>query len=312
MVINLNIIKMKKYLLLFLFIGIISNVIGQNIVTENKLWSNTMVGTENLTHYESYYIKFHDDTTINFIAYKKIWRCDDSLQSNWYIDGYIREDTSQKVFLYPINNNYRVDSDKETLIYDFNINIGDSLQLPYDNDGYIYLDSIGYEKLDNGTDSVKTYIFYSSSDNNAGYLIAKWYENIGGSGGVLAGLNITTLVGAEYHLVCYYNNDVLMFHNNDFSTCFPAPYPNNINSQNLNSKNFNVLYNNSQIIFNFPKFKNANSKLDIYNINGAHIKTIEINEGQEFILNKDELCPGMYLCRYRNKELLLSNKFVVN
>ena len=64
------------------------------LVKENKLWSNTWIGTELGDHFHSYYIKFEGDITINNKVYKKIFKSEDESQLNWKLHGYIREDSS--------------------------------------------------------------------------------------------------------------------------------------------------------------------------------------------------------------------------
>lgn len=284
---------------------------GQVLVKENKLWSNTEKGSEGWCPYKSYFIKFSGDTTINGFEYKRILRCEDSLQVNWFVDGYIREDSLKKVFLYPISFNYTVRPDIEVLIYDFNLELGDSILTLYSSDMYIYLDSIGYSKLENSSDSVRVLYFYSSPSKDNNNLEAKWFESIGSRDGVLQGLNALWVVGGYFDFVCYFENDTLKYHNDYFSSCFPGAYPDNIKQLNTLKDNIKVMNDESKLSFDFKAYNTANSKLIIYNIYGSKIKEFELNGDNMVELNKNELQTGIYLYRFQNNNLKLSNKFVI-
>ena len=76
---------------------------SQSLFIEDKLWSNTSIGTSDGSEHQSYWVKFQGDTLINNLEYKKVMRSDDSLHSNWDVKGFIREDVaSQKVYLYDV------------------------------------------------------------------------------------------------------------------------------------------------------------------------------------------------------------------
>lgn len=117
------------YLIIFSFFLSI-NAIAQNntFPTENAIWINQTVSYYhdfNGVVYEppSYY-KFCAsgvDTIINSLIYTEIDRCS-NVNSNYF--GAIREDSS-KVFFIP------KDSTSEFLLYDFNVNIGDTVEVIY-------------------------------------------------------------------------------------------------------------------------------------------------------------------------------------
>ena len=88
--------------------------------------------------YRSYWIKFEGDTIINDLEYKKVLQADDSIHSDWYINGFIREEVAnQKVYLY---DKYR---DENMLLYDFSLETGDSI-LTGDGVFFAKVDSVIY------------------------------------------------------------------------------------------------------------------------------------------------------------------------
>lgn len=74
------------------------------------------------TSYTSNYHRFYGDTIINDTLNKKVWVSEDENYEEWYFfDSFIREE-NKKVY-------YREMFQSEGLIYDFNLQIGDSVLL---------------------------------------------------------------------------------------------------------------------------------------------------------------------------------------
>ena len=181
---------------------------SQNLLTEDKLWSNVIFGSENPDIYKtSYWIKFQGDTTINNFQYKKVLQADDPLHSNWYVNGFIREDTTnQKVYLF---NNY---SKTDQLLYDFSLVKGDSI-LVRDSVVFAKVDTVIYEPFGNSKDTVKQICFNK-------FYTHRWIKGIGSSRGILNGLQSFYTTGAYYYLLCYYENETMVYSNSKFNDCF--------------------------------------------------------------------------------------------
>lgn len=200
---------MKTYVLIFFFMICHVNLcFSQNLLSEDKLWSNAIIGTENIDIYRSsYWIKFQGDTTLNNVQYKKILQANDSLHSDWFLSGFIREDdVAQKVYLF---NNY---TKSDVLLYDFSLEKGDSI-LMWDGLTSAKIDTILYEPFGDSKDSLKQICFYKGCTH-------KWIKGIGSSLGVLNGLNALKTVGAYNYLVCYYENEKLIYSNPLFNDCY--------------------------------------------------------------------------------------------
>ena len=127
---------MKHVILSFLIVVLYASVYSQSLVAENKIWSNVRHGTEYGYDYDSHYIKFLGDTLISETLYKKVYRSNDSLMTNWSFEGSIRETDTGSVFYIPRNS---VD---ESLLYDFGVKEGDSIVYEVDPNRYLYIDSI--------------------------------------------------------------------------------------------------------------------------------------------------------------------------
>jgi len=308
-------ITLKYMKPLFAFITLLtltSALQAQTLVNENKLWACTMAGSEQPENYESYFIKFSGDSIIDGIEYKKVWRSNDSLQTSWYIDGYIREDSLQRIFFYPINTEYTFSPDNEVMIYNFNIKVGDSLELPFSVNNFVYLDSIGFEKLEPNNDSVKTYYLYSHPNMDIGYLEAKWYENIGSLGGVLAGLNLTSIIGAYFDLTCYFENDSIIYHNNKFSTCFPEGYPDAIVEKDFTESFLTVLNSKDEIVFTLNTGIKEPGIVHFYDLNGTLIFKSQISPEKNAVFSTSQLASGIYIYQFLSHNNNFSGKVAID
>jgi hypothetical protein len=202
----------SSIILILLFMSITYSLSAQNLVKENKMWSNTWIGTEHGGLFESCYIRFEGEALINGTAYTNIMKSDDSLHLSWYHSGYIREDSTGKVYLYN-----SVTPEHEELLYNFSLQEGDSVQSGWGE--YYHVIDVQYVTFGSVNDSIKQYkLSYSPTGEHADQI---WLEGIGNMGGVLSGLNEIGMVGAYKYLVCYYENDTLKYANPDFNTCFP-------------------------------------------------------------------------------------------
>jgi len=269
---------MKTHLFFWVLFLFTISIHAQVIVKENKLWSNTSQGTSGPAPYESYYIKFEEDTTINDLIYKKIWRCNDSLQSAWFLNGYIREDSTKKVFIYDEIEN------EDIVLYDFGLEEGDSI---YDGQ-YLFehVDSVFYITLENSTDSSRVITFK--------YWHGAWIEGVGSTLGILEGINRMRITGRYSWLTCYFENDTLKYHEPEFSTCFPSGFPDGINQ--LNSSQIEIKISNHESIINidFSDFSTVNTTLVVYNINGSCAKEINLNGENSISFSKTGFRPGIY------------------
>lgn len=277
-------------------------ILAQSLVKENKLWSNTEIGTEHGDHYHSYFIKFEGDVTINNIDYKKILKSDDEFHLNWKLQGYIREDSTKKVFIY---DEY---FQQDQLLYDFGLKIGDSI-LPPIHTFYIYVCNVKYIKFENSTDTFKQIEF--SDRHNCDWPDIIWFEGVGSTGGILNGLPEVGLCCVEKCLVCYFESDTLIYHNEGFNTCFPQGFPEGINQYSERLQAIKVLYDKNQIIFDFGDLITVRSKLKIFNLNGNLKTMISLDGEKNFILPQKYFIPGFYVYTFQNKAENLSGRFII-
>ncbi|MEI7727854.1 MAG: hypothetical protein WCK09_22295 [Bacteroidota bacterium] len=183
------------------------------LVETGKVWSTIHNYYPGLTPYSDF-VKFQGDTTINGLAYKKVWRSTDALQATWNSDGFIREDNSRHVYYMnwaggPANN----------LLYDFSAQAGDTVNLFYDPMGIFFIvDSVDNTTLLTGETRLRLFL---SAYIGGGFLLGHdtWVEGMGSLYGVLQS-GSCALVGDSPALLCFHENDTLKYFLNNFSTCF--------------------------------------------------------------------------------------------
>jgi hypothetical protein len=290
---------MKKYVAIFFLIVFHTTFcFSQNLISEDKLWSNVTFGTENPDIYKSsYWIKFQGDTTINNVQYKKILQADDSLHSDWYLNGFIREDiVAQKVYLF---NNY---TESDQLLYDFSLEKGDSI-LIWDGLTFAKIDTILYEPFGNSKDTVKQICFNKGCTH-------RWIKGIGSTRGVLNGLNTIMTVGAYYNLVCYYENDKLIYHNSQFDTCFPDSTTVSI-SMFDDKKKIEIFPNPAKNKITIYSQSGKISEVKIYDLTGTCLyQNLNINSNR-IDLKTDNFSKGMYILKVKDEQDENSHKIII-
>jgi hypothetical protein len=279
----------------------IDNLKAQTLVKENRLWSNSMFGTERENFWQnSNWIKFEGDTTINETVFKKIFRSDDEFHENWYCDGAIREDSIKKVFIHKEN--------KESLLYDFNLNIGDSIINYYGH--YLYVIKVDTVEIGYFNKPLRR-IFLSYRKNEEPYWWNSWIEGIGSFEGILLGSANIGRVGAVYRLVCYYENDTLKYQNDHHSFCFPKGYYEGIYTHASNENCIKVIVSNEFISFRIEESKSLHAQLYLYEITGRSIGLFEFESIEKLDIPRNRFYQGLYVYYFRDKEYSEVGKFVV-
>jgi hypothetical protein len=290
---------MKKKLAFSITFIVIQTMVcfSQHLVQEGKLWSNTSIGTSGGSEHQSYWVKFQADTLINDLEYKKVMQSDDSLHSNWYVKGFIREDvTSQKVYLYDVYNQVDI------LLYDFSLETGDSI-LAGDGESYAKVDTVIYKPFGNSTDTLKQICFDSGCNT-------RWIEGIGSLWGVMEGLNAFFITGEISKLVCYYDNDNLVYHNPEFETCFPVSTSVSILKFG-NKKNIKIFPNPASDKITIHSLRSRIFEVEIYDLTGTCLYQ-NLNVGSNRVeLKTDKLSKGMYVLKVRDEREKISQKMVI-
>lgn len=274
---------------------------AQTFVSENKMWSNTWIGTDfgwpYGVQYQSYYIKFKGDTLINDMIYKNILRSDDENHTNWYSYGAIREDSTKKVYTYNTN-----DQPGDVLLYDFGVDVGDTIEV--NQWSTFRVTDIDMVKFGNLKDSIRQFVL------NDYYV---WLEGIGSItsdvGGVLIGLPVIDMVGKYRDIVCYYENDTLKYSNTKFESCFPNHIVHGIKENETEIPK--AFYSNGLITISYNNINTSESRLMIHSITGITICDIPLNSLGETVISARKYPPGCYVYSIMIDKQLFNGKIVI-
>lgn len=262
------------------------------IVNEEGLWSTVDVhcfpGGNN---YNTYFIKFEDDSLINGFTYKKIWRCDEESLANWSSYGFIRENEDHQVFLKPADY-------IEGLVYDFGVSPGDTVEALN-----VYLNSNDMLKfVVTQVDSVllldryrKRVVLYEYTNEKEEI----WIEGVGSYFGILNSCNDAYgAVCGGYDALCYEESSTLVFQNEIYETCY---YSVTVGLNPVKEVNFTVYPNPAKdlITINFPI--EGKRKIEIWDFSGKKVaKHLFLNKN--ISLNLQEVDNGVYFIRVFDNE----------
>lgn len=307
----------SKILILFLIfkVSLVFGQTKQDIVVLNKSWS---IVNYNPSHgpnciWQTYVIRLAGDTIINNSEYKTVMQSEFGLQpENWAIVGFIREDSTKKVYF---RNNFN-----EVLLYDFNVSTGDIVNIasPYINPNTLQFEFFNYLQMIVGSiDSVeineglKKRIELNPICTSAEKTY--WIESIGDTKGVLNSIVPLTCIGDSIvgdwqgasinELLCCKKDSSLLFINPSYNTCY---YYSTAGVHEPKKCNISIkLYPNP--IVNISTFEIINQQselkyLEFYNISGKKVRTIETKENK-IIINRHNFKSGFYIYK-----LIIENK----
>ncbi|NOZ47908.1 MAG: T9SS type A sorting domain-containing protein [Chlorobi bacterium] len=191
---------------------------------------------------------------------------------------------------------------EELLLYDFSKNVGDTIYFGNPPTNYVesVIENIDTIQIDNTLRKVYHFKNYSW---------VEWIEGIGNTRGLLFTSGDLPSNGIWGNLICFKQNDEILYFNNGFDECMPtiSGIPINKTFQiyvfpNPSAKNINI---------SFPT--NETGTLAIYNIDGKKVFENKIYNSKEFEINLSNIAQGMYLLVFKNKDnKIFSNKLIIN
>jgi hypothetical protein len=266
------------------------------IVQENKEWNMLSVGYNSTftdTIYTTWTFKFEGDTLINNINYLKVYVSYDSLSSEWIYECCVREDSDKKVY----KNKWETDY----LIYDFGIEIGDTIVTHYQYGASIELvvEAIDLVEID-GNLRKKFILDYSQSDH-----YETWIEGIGSNRGILQA-GTANFVGGWRWLMCMSESGQLIYMSPNFNSCY------------LTSTGRQDNFESKIQIFPNP----AIGRIQIQSPSNLKIECISLIDlsGQikkqfylvEEILSISKIPSGLYILKIEHKNGLVIKKIIIN
>lgn len=281
---------MKKILLLLIILLQFAILKGQQYYPfpdSNAIWhqffSTGMFGPD-ISYYYSYGLI--GDTVINSISYSKVYQLNDTaLNSNSVYHGCLREDSLKRVFyigkgFWP-QENYT----QEIQLYDFSKNVGDTI---------VY--GIWGKQPILSVDSVLIGQNYRKRFN---VLWDYFIEGIGCTNNLLSPITDipTKKVYTKWDLVCFKQDDEVIYLNPNYNSCFPTIDGINENMGNSNSeiKIYPQPVTTISVI-DLTETKTRFTYLSIYNIFGQLVFRLEsLSDKKTIQLFRNDFDSGLYL-----------------
>jgi len=187
--------------------------ITNTIVNDNSSWAILAygLGSWNIPCFIStQYIYLDRDSIISNNSYKKVFSCDDKLHENIKYEGLIREQ-NKKTYFIPAN------SETEYLLYDFSLEEGMTFEYKCGLESRtFYVSSVDFVEINGSTKKriqIKTVSY-------ADWTLDTWIEEIGSLSGILNPCYRNFSGGGVRELLCYYQNDELIYKNSKYFECY--------------------------------------------------------------------------------------------
>lgn len=237
-----------------------------------------------------------EDTIIKNLSYKKLYLFYDTIfdkKKSLYMGG-IREDNEKHIYyigdsihwLKPFNSFNDYNKEKEFLLYDFSLEIGDTLWEGNNNIfGKLIVEDIDTIQIEN---TLRKKFYFN-------YFWVEWIEGIGSLRGLLfAASDIPT--GSSYpnnSLICFLQNNQVLYHEEHFIDCFPTTV--SVETKQINI-NIQVSPNpTNKIIIRFEWGNDKIETIDIFDLKGSLIKSISVTGKTLIEYSTEKLLPGIYL-----------------
>ncbi len=272
---------MKRLMGILGFLLLANLTFSQSIVQENKMWN--VIQCLNFGPCITTSYKILGDTTIDNIAYKKLYTAHDTLLNNWYLSGAMRE-SQDKVFVNDFMN--------ETMLYDFGLSVSDTFRTTIsDCPIELILIQIDTVTIFNG-EQRQRYIFEDHE---------MWIRGIGSLNGLMEVGVYQCMFDLYFDLSCCHVNEVQLYKSTVYEHCL-------VNTVALEE---NTLLENFSINPNpFSEYVTIKSnqpeiqiiQIQIRNSTGQIVRTIDNVTSGEIIVSKDQLKPGLYFFQLLDSE----------
>ncbi len=310
---------MKNRILFFLFLGLLpwknSNAqayIYHPFPDSGAIWLNGWVDQGipcifNPSIYDIY--ELGKDTIVDGFKYREVLFGGDTVCSAYsYVapvwrGDLIRDDTLNKeIFILDIGNNV------EQLLYDFNLNVGDTIPNGYGSvkSAGIIVTRIDSILLENGT--YRKRFKLNCTLNDEYYDTLALIEGIGYTGGLFKGISFGDGFEGGVHLACNSYNDTLFYNFAPFGlqNC-DIPTGIKLVKKTQITISPNPVFSGGSIII---KGISENYSLSISDVLGQIIFFTQMNNSQSINL-PDSIKSGVYICRILTEDNLLMIKKIV-
>jgi len=249
---------------------------------------------------------FDGDTLINGNLYNKIHYTSDS---NFFLNktflGNLREENGFVIFIDSLST---VDT-----IYNFNLNIGDSVLYNLSGIGsqYITISAIDSINIDNNY-----YKVFHFTEPNFPPLCLKelWIEGIGSIHGPLFPANPTlfeTELPDSMNLTCYKKNDTVKWSNPFYNDCF-INIVLSINDSQKSTADILIFPNpvTNELTINLPKNNDCDYTISIFDLTGKIVFKQNYESIDNTVINTSELTNSFYLMQIKLADKIYWTNFI--
>jgi hypothetical protein len=322
--------KTIRLILLFFFLLVFANIETfsqpMKLLDENNLWSILEEnvcdnpGFPDCNPYKlSHWLKTGNDTILNGKTYKVMMYSMDENHSTWEERGLFMREEEGKVFWYD-QEELRKD---ETILYDFNLQEGESIShyyLPYpywwtDTKIISVVDSIRHIQIGN----VSRKIFYISntldyrpSDQEKSPEI--WIEGMGSLWGLTRHFRAVGFTGSNitsWDLLCFYQNGEELYHFPKYDDCYYNWTWNRIENPEL-IPDFQLFPNPSSGKFTITTGNSdENSLVQIFDSVGKQIRSYRMGSSHQIEVDISNVSSGIYLVKLKSQKSSGMKKIVI-
>jgi hypothetical protein len=300
---------MKKIILPFfcfsLLIYVSLNTYSQSyipLLQSGNQW-NVLRDGANPIHYTEIF-KVDIDTTINGKLCKKIVSTSDSSNTaTYHFSCYMYEDTAIKKI-------YNFDSQfNQKFYFDFNVQVGDSLFISTPEYGFESCDTFIVAEISyiavGGIDRKRITLSYFSDTTE--YTNADiWIEGIGSYHGLTYGAVSPRYIGSQYNLLCFSNNNQLVYENSIFNYC----YSSNVGIKENENSSVLVYPNPTTSQLNISFNSNYSGAVSITNLFGQKVLEEIISDKTSHQIDVSGLANGLYVISLKSKSGVMHSSFI--
>ncbi len=274
---------------------LVFQVCAQKTIEQGKQW--------NIINYKGFtpnfctdLYSFRNDTIINGVEYLELFTKSDTVQSAvWISDNvFMRENNQNQIFL--------LDDEEEIMMYDFNLIEGDSFFVDYDGsecDLIVYqIDSIA---MLNGELRKRIRLVRSDEPDPdqpwAGYIV--WIQGMGSTTSLTQYAG-SCFVDSFYDLLCFYENEEILYTSPYTQGCFLTPVKDIENTISLR------MYPNPVHDILHLETTSKVEQVNIYTLDGQLLLS-----SHETSVSLGAIAPGLYLVRIETADGIALKKLFV-
>ncbi|MBN2635081.1 MAG: T9SS type A sorting domain-containing protein [Prolixibacteraceae bacterium] len=268
--------------------------------TQNTVWTEYYYpGGGDFNSFHNYALK-DKDTIILGKHYQKLYHSYDTIFTEDKVCGALREE-DKRIYYYSIDSLINLSTpipiDTEIILYDFNLQVGDTITA----DQYrLRAEALVVTKIDSiliGTEFKKRYYFGWDGDI---ITFEEWIEGIGCRRGLLSDIGYWPTNDWNSWLICFIKDGEVLYHENGFVDCYHTN-PNVVQLLKNEAKIKvypNPGYSTMQIEFDKPEYK----KLIISDLSGNKLTEYDLKDKQSLVIDRGGLTSGFYFISVYDKK----------